>query len=324
MKLAQLDAFAADHHGLVTLAACRRVGIADATWYRAIADGRFEPLFPGVARMYGSAVTREQRLAAAVLASGAGALASHRSAAMLWGVPRPDDDPPELILVERNRQATLAGVVVHRPRDRRDLNPARRHGIATTNVLRMLCDLGAVDPGGVVAAVGHVVTSQLASPAALYSAIRMHSRQGRRGVPALRKALEEWVIDGRALDSELERRMRSLSKQHHLPRWEFHARILGYEVDFWFIDTPIVLECDGWEFHDKRRERYELDRRRDAELAAAGYIAVRFTYRMLTSQPKWVVAMIRNALLRWAPTGTRRDLGGRGLGFERPAAQINV
>ena len=304
MKLNLLEPFAAAHHGLVTLDACRRESVSDATWYRAIADGRLEPLFPGVARMYGSAATAEQRIAAAVLAAGHGAMASHRSAALLWGVPRPADDPPEVILPRRSREATLAGVVVHRPRDQRDLNPARRQGIPTTNVLRMLCDLGAVDPTAVVAAVGHVVTNRLASAAALDSAIRVHGRRGRPGVPALRAALEEWVIDGKALDSELERRMKVLSKQHRLPPWQFHAIIMGYEVDFWFVGTPIVLECDGWEFHDKRRERFERDRKRDAELTAAGYITVRFTFTMLTRQPKWVVAMVRTALARWS---TRPD-----------------
>ena len=37
--------------------------------------------------------------------------------------------------------------------------PVRRHGIPVTNVLRTLCDLGAVDARSVNAAVGHVVTT---------------------------------------------------------------------------------------------------------------------------------------------------------------------
>jgi hypothetical protein len=161
--------------------------------------------------------------------------------------------------MRRSREAHLPGVVVHRPRDHRDLNPARRSGIPTTNILRTLCDLGAVDEAAVHDAVGEVLTGGLASALALRAAVRVHGRRGRPGVPALRAALDSWVIDGHVLDSKLEVLMKRLVKRHRLPPMQFHAVILGYEVDFWVIDPPIVLECDSWEFHDKRRDRYERD-----------------------------------------------------------------
>ena len=110
----------------------------------------------------------------------------------------------------------------------------------------------------------------------------------------------DWLADGKLLDSELERRMTRLAKRYRLPAMSFHAVISGYEVDFWVIDTPIVLECDGWEFHDKRRHRFEYDRQRNAELTAAGYIVVHFTWTMLTRQPQWVATMVRNAVARWS------------------------
>ena len=51
-------------------------------------------------------------------------------------------------------------------------------------------------------AVGHVVTTgRLASPAALRTAIDRHARRGRPGVPALRDALDDWVLDGKPVDS---------------------------------------------------------------------------------------------------------------------------
>ena len=126
-----------------------------------------------------------------------------------------------------------------------------RANIATTNVLRLLCDLGAVDPAGVSAAVGHVVSNRLASPVALRRAIDRHARRGRHGVPAFRAALEEWLIDGRPVDSVLEAAMAKLFETYRLPPFEFHARVAGVEVDFRIVGTPIVLECDGWEFHAK-------------------------------------------------------------------------
>ena len=100
-------------------------------------------------------------------------------------------------------------MVVHRPRDRRDLKPVLRSNIPTTNVLRLLCDLGAVDAPAVVDAVGHVVTSRLASPVALQRAISRHTRRGRHGVPAFRDALANWLIDGKPVDSVLEPAMQA-------------------------------------------------------------------------------------------------------------------
>ena len=73
------------------------------------------------------------------------ALASHRSAAYLWGIARPDDDPIDVIVTGRRRLPSLDGVIVHRPKDLRRLIPQRRSGIRCTNVLRTVLDLGAVD-----------------------------------------------------------------------------------------------------------------------------------------------------------------------------------
>ena len=251
-------------------------------------------------------------------------MASHRSAAHLWGIPRPDDDPVDLILPERARRATLDGVIVHRPRDRKDLSPVLRQNIRTSNVLRLLCDLGAVDPASVPDAVGHVVATGMASPVALRTAVDVHSRRGRHGVPAFRAALDDWVIDGKPADSVLEPAMRALVTAHRLPPVEFHRIIHGYEVDFWVIDSPIVLECDGWDSHGRNRVQFEKDRLRDQELTAFGFITVRFTYRQITRRPAAQADRIRAVIQRWAPHLLGADrLGSRdGSRPETDRAQI--
>ena len=200
MDTRALDHFALDHHGLVTKRRRSDWASSTATWYRALSDGRFDVIHPGVARMAGAPTTpraghrrRRPRTRPSV--------ASHRSAARLWGIPRPAADPVEVILTRRTRTPDLDGVIVHRPRDLKDLTPVRRASIPTTNVLRLL-RLGAVDPAAVRRAVGHVVTAawwRRRSP--LPRRIDRHSRRGRHGVPAFRDALEEWVIDGKPVDS---------------------------------------------------------------------------------------------------------------------------
>ena len=88
-------------------------------------------------------------------------------------------------------------------------------------------------------------------------------------------------------------------------RPQFHAIVAGYEVDFHFPGTPVVLECDGWETHGRNRNQFEFDRVRDAAVTAAGFVIVHFTYRQLARQPERVAKRIRANLDRWAPDLTR-------------------
>jgi very-short-patch-repair endonuclease len=301
MELLRLDEYAREHHGLIARAAAKSAGVSAATWYRALSRGLLEPVHQNVARMYGAEKTTEQAIAAAVLAAGEGALASHRSAAYLWGIPRPEGEPPDVMLVRRTRRATVDGANVHRPRDHLDLKPVLRKNIRTTNILRTLCDLGALDRDAVLGAVGHVVTSGLASAVALRRAVGRHARQGRAGVPALRDALDEWVIDEKPVDSVLEPAMRKLIRAYHLPPVEFHPIVCGYEVDFRFVGSNIVLECDGWEFHGLNKRQFERDKTKDVELTASGNIVVRFTYRGIIRRAAAEAQRIRNVVHRWAP-----------------------
>jgi very-short-patch-repair endonuclease len=298
MRLSEFDGWARAHHGIITFEAS---GLTRAAWYRAIQRGTLQQLHPYVARMVGTPDTPEQRIVAGVLAIGSPAVASHRSAARLWGVPRPDDDPVDVIPTSGRRDLDLAGVIVHRPTDRARLTPQRRYGIACTNILRTIVDLGAVDPSGVHAAVGHAVATRLASLGAIERAVAEHARPGRAGVVAARTAIDDWSIDDKPADSVLEAVLAHLVGRFGLPPVEFHPVIEGHEIDFRVIDTPVLLECDGWAHHGLDRGAFERDRDRDADLVAAGWIVVRFTYRAVTTRPKATADRVRAAVARWAP-----------------------
>ncbi len=103
MELARLDLFASAHHGVVTRQAAERAGVSRSAWYRALDAGWIAALHPNVARMHGSPTTVEQKIAAAVLAAGPGALASHGTAAFLWGLPGAEPSTVDLIVPRRER-----------------------------------------------------------------------------------------------------------------------------------------------------------------------------------------------------------------------------
>lgn len=60
-------------------------------------------------------------------------------------------------------------------------------------------------------------------------------------------------------------------------------------------DGRLVLELDGFKFHEDRRA-FERDRRRDQDLVAAGYRVIRVTARQLEREPLAVIACLVAAL----------------------------
>lgn len=301
MRLSQLDPFARDHHGVVTRHAAARVGVSERSWYRANAAGTIEQLHPGVARIAGTPATPQQRIIAAVFATGRGAMASHGTAAFLWGVPGAEPTTVDVMIGDRRRRPVVAGATIHRPRDRKDLTPVLRERIPTTNLLRTLCDLGALEPDHVSGAVGHVITTRMVRPDTLLRAVIVHSRQGRAGVPALRMALQDWTIEGKPPDSVLEPAFASLARRFALPPATFHACIGPHEVDFLIDGTPVVIECDGWGSHGLNRPNWERGMRRDSDLTARGYIVVHLTYRQIVREPRATAHRILATLRTWAP-----------------------
>jgi very-short-patch-repair endonuclease len=95
--------------------------------------------------------------------------------------------------------------------------------------------------------------------------------------------------------SELERRFVRLCRRHDLPSPHVNAALLGYEVDFLWDFAKLVAETDGYDGHSGR-ESFEYDRRRDAGLAAAGYVVIRFTWRQVLDHAHEVVAALRPRL----------------------------
>lgn len=230
-------------------------------------------------------------------------MASHRSAIHLYDAgPLPTDATPvDLILPGRSRKSMLVGVSTHRPTDHDRLIPQRRSGVRCTSLLRTLVDLGAVAPGDVNGALGHVLATREVDLHAVAAALDDHGRRGRAGVGVLRAAFDAWAIDGKPADSVLESAFVRLAERYDLPPFEFHAVIEGWEVDFHIVGTNVIVECDGWTTHGLDRARFERDRRRDDDLAAADWSVHRFTYRAITTAPADTARRIRRAVERSRP-----------------------
>lgn len=64
-----------------------------------------------------------------------------------------------------------------------------------------------------------------------------------------------------------------------IPQYEWG----GYRIDFWIrhrhCPSPIFIECDGHDFHERTKEQAERDRAKDRAIQAAGIPILRFTGR---------------------------------------------
>jgi very-short-patch-repair endonuclease len=86
-----------------------------------------------------------------------------------------------------------------------------------------------------------------------------------------------------------------------LPHPVVNVTVGGYEIDFLWDPGRLVVEVDGFAYHSSAR-MFERDRRRDADLTAAGLRVMRVTWRQIVSEPEALVVRLAQAL---AQTGVR-------------------
>lgn len=265
---------AATRHGVVTARDLAAVGLERRAVARRVAQGHLRRLHRGVflAGPLPGARTREM---AAVLAVGHDAAVSHRSAAALWEILPPADEPVD-VTVTRGHPRSRPGIRVHRTRR---LQHSLNAGVPVTTPLRTLQDLAsAVGSRDLERAIEEAQVRRLVTRQELD---RLDSR-GARHEPSLTR-------------SEAERRLLALIRAARLPPPRTNTRVGRYEVDFLWADHRVVVEVDGFAFHSSRAA-FERDRARDRDLQLSGYTVLRFTWRQLVDEPEAVVAALAAAL----------------------------
>jgi very-short-patch-repair endonuclease len=261
---------ATNQYGVMSRSQLRSAGLSSTGVSRRIAAARLHRIHRGVYAVGHRNLGDEGMWMAAVLACGNGAVLSHRSAAALWGIRRPQTGPVDVTIPGTPGRKNRPGITLRRSTTLTASTCTTRRGIPVTTPARTLADL-----------------RPLLSPAQLASALREAEFRrlpiGDRG-------------SGEGVRSELETRMLSLCRRHRLPRPEVNVSIDRYIVDFLWREAPLVVEVDGWEAH-RTRSAFEQDRARDARLTLLGYEVIRFTWRQICRDPRGVAGILR-ALLR--------------------------
>jgi very-short-patch-repair endonuclease len=281
---------AAAQRGAISYRQLTAAGLGRGAIAHRVAQGRLHRVHRGVFLVGHRAAAPLARETAALLACGDGAVLSHRTAAAMWGLI--DALPANVDVTVHGRDCgRRAGVRNHRLR-----HPAKvvqRDGLPITAPPRTLLDLAeAVTERDLERALNEAFVQQLTTESQLRdTAARANNRRGAR---LLREALDR--ATGPTLTrSEAERLLLDLLQAGRLPAPETNVKFAGYEVDALWRDRRLVVEIDGYAFH-RTRDAFERDRRRDADLQAAGFRVLRTTWRQLTEQPQPLLVRIAQLL----------------------------
>jgi very-short-patch-repair endonuclease len=263
-------------------------------WVRA---GRLHALHVGVYAVGHAVVSKEGRWMAAVLASGPGAVLSHRSAAALWGIRPPSGGALDVTAPHNSRSSRL--IRRHRGMPPAD-EVALRDGIPVTTVPRTIFDLAAVAPATMVeSALRESEYLQLHDRLSLLDLLERYP--GRRGCRKVRTCLERRAEAPGRIRSPLEELFLPFLRRHRLPPPQLNAWVRAgarsFQVDCLWHDVRQIVELDGYRSHGTRAA-FRADRARDRLLRVAGYGVTRVTWTQLEEEPEALAKDIR-ALLKY-------------------------
>jgi very-short-patch-repair endonuclease len=284
-------------HGVFTRRQARDAGFTARMIDRRVADGRWQVLYRGLYRPAGTPETWELRLMAACLVGSA--VASHRSAGLLWGFPAM---PPGVLEVTglRHRRRQTTDVKWHESYHLTPKEISELDGIPVTRPVRTFLDLGAVLTA---AQLEEVLNEGLRRNLLEIPGIWQRMEELgllRPGAGRVRKVLRGHVPGQRPLESVLETRFIQLVRDSGLPvPLPQHQVSVGGKVvariDFAYPDLNLAIELDGDAYHFGQRAA-RRDRGRENTLVALHWRVLRFDWEDVTRRPEYVVRTVRGAL----------------------------
>jgi hypothetical protein len=229
------------------------------------------------------------------------ALASHGSAAYLWGLYRYapgtiDVTAPIRRRAKRRFRVHFSSILA--PEDR-----GERLGIPVTSVPRTLLDLAIrARPDQIERLLERAEELDLLNIVALEALLARAG--GHRGRGRLGRALAVYRPDPAFTRSRFERLFRRRVKAAGIPAPAMNFNVEGYELDAYWPDLRFAVELDLFETHGTRAA-FERDRLRQEELKLLGIEMIRVTRPRLLHEPEAVLANLAVLLER-----RRRELNG--------------
>ncbi|HET8814253.1 MAG TPA: hypothetical protein VFM51_04785 [Solirubrobacterales bacterium] len=215
------------------------------------------------------------------------AVASHGSAAYLWGLYR--YAPERIDVTAPIRRRAKREFVVHFSSILADEDRDDREGIPVTSVPRTLMDLAIrARPDQLDRLLERAEERELLDLVAVESLLARAG--GHRGRGPLRRALALYQPDPAFTRSRFEKRFRRLVVAAGLPAPSMNFVVAQFELDAYWPDLRFAVELDLFETHGSRAA-FERDRLRQEELKLIGVEMIRVTKPRLDREPE---AVIRN------------------------------
>jgi very-short-patch-repair endonuclease len=327
---ARIVELAQHQHGVVTRQQLLQAGLTRRVVARRVREQRLRPMQRGV-YLLGAVMPSWAIEMAALLACGVRAVLSHWSAARVWELALPGDGATTGrtagacaigtpgspggtgglggtggpggpggpggtvvdVIVPLTGGGRRPGVRAYRTASLHPGDVRRVHGMPVTAPARTVFDLAT--PLGRARAtrqleqlVAEVLDRRLATEEELQAVVARNASH--KGAGLLRLLLTSGA-EPMFVRSEAEERLLQLVRAAGLPLPRTNVRVSGHEVDMFWKAERLIVEVDGHRWHSSRN-RFERDRARDADLAAAGFIVLRFTWRQIDDEPDRVVGRI--------------------------------
>jgi very-short-patch-repair endonuclease len=292
-RLAEL---AGRQHGVISTAQLRALDYSKHRIHSFMVRGHLHQVHRGVYAVGHTNLAIRGRWMAAVLACGPGALLSHRDAAALHDLQRIGSGPIQVSAPSRH---ALLGIRSHIVRDPHPEDRVVIDAIPVTSVSATFLSLAEIE-----------------APRTLRSALEQGQRQGkldfraleaviarnpgRHGIKPLTQAMRELVDEPPWTQSDLEDAFLELVRTAGLPPPQTNVYVEGELVDVVWREHNLVVQVDGWRFHQSRGS-FEDDRRRDAKLVVRGWRVIRLTDRRVRDDRDAVAWELSELLLPAAP-----------------------
>ncbi|HEX3975982.1 MAG TPA: hypothetical protein VHW96_06930 [Solirubrobacteraceae bacterium] len=288
-----MRALAARQSGNVARRQLLPLGLGSDAINARLRNGSFVGRYHGVYALAPARHDPQAVIAAAVLAGGATAVASHASAAWLWGFVSRYEPPPEISLASGDRRPRH--ILTHRCPSLQPRDLTRQRDIPTTTPARTTLDLA---PRLTTKAL-----SRLVNDARRTGLLRVNALQEvlqRNPLHPAAKLLIPFVENPtrHPTYSTFEDDFLAFTHIYGLPTPLINHPFNGRQLDAFFPDHGVIVECDGWEFHHDR-EAFEADRERDADHLDHGLITIRITKTRLQQTPHDEAARLLR-ILNWA------------------------
>ncbi|GAA1455679.1 hypothetical protein [Williamsia maris] len=255
-------------------------------------------LHRGIYTPLASELSTTDRIRAAAMRAGDGAVVAGLSAAILHGTTFVDEDHDVELIRGLDGQGRMRGSVRVIRTDQ--LGPGdieMVEGIRVTSPVRTAYDLGRRRPDWMaLARLDDLVRATQLSLTELWSYTRAHPRT--HGVPQMRELIHH--IDP-AAESPGESWLRLVMIRNHLPRPDSQIVLTDTDgrmiarFDLGYKRYKLGIDYDGIEFHTSDEQRAH-DARRDRAARDRGWEAIRVAGTLLSRDPCAVINTIENAM----------------------------